>query len=90
MARYLHFWHSLNLGFSLNFTKIHALHNNYHKMLSYTHFRTSYHQEQMNTSTTGLINLSSEGESEVLQDLAKHNSNAGHNSKKEGQLKKVL
>lgn len=44
----------------------------------------------MNTSTTGLINLSSEGESEVLQDLAKHNSNAGHNSKKEGQLKKVL
>lgn len=44
----------------------------------------------MNTSTTGLINLSSEGESEVLQDLAKHNSNAGHDSKKEGQLKKVI
>lgn len=88
MARNLHFWHSLNLGFSLNFTKIHALHN-YHKMLSYTHFRTSYHQKQMNTSTTGLINLSSEGGSEVLQDLAKHNSNEGHDSKK-GQLRKVF
>lgn len=58
-------------------------------MLSYTHFRTSYHQKQMSTSTTGLINLSSEGGSEVLQDLAKHNSNEGHGSKK-GQVRKGL
>lgn len=40
-------------------------------------FRTSYHQETNEYSTTGLMDLSSGGGSEVLQDLAKHNSNEG-------------